>query len=358
MVVTENFILRYANCWEDADVLLTQLNLPSGNKTLSIASGGENSLSLLATDPELVYVVDINPKQLYLFELKKTAVARLEREDCLAFKGFSDSKDRLKSYKLLRHELSSPAQAFWDKREAKIEKGIIFDGRLERNLQFFARWVRPIFHNQKTAMGLMSPKSAAEQADFYQKIWNTRLWQQVFKVFFSKPVMKIMAPDPDFFSYVKENVANYLLEKTGKHLSSVTAQQNHILHYALFGHFGDILPHYLRPENFSIIKSKLNRLRIYEGFAETPIAEVGQFDGYNLSNIFEYTTPTEFETLAQSLAQGGHSGTRYVYWNLMLPRKLSDKMPESFINRLDSSLQPDFSDKGWVYFRCLTDEKK
>jgi S-adenosylmethionine-diacylglycerol 3-amino-3-carboxypropyl transferase len=357
MVATDNFILRYANCWEDADVLLTQLQLKPASKVLSIVSGGENSLSLLTTDPELVLVVDINPKQLYLFELKKTAMAQLEREDCLAFKGFLPDKNRWKTYQLLRKNLSTAARDFWDKRERQILRGLIFDGRLERNLQFFAHWLRPVFHSKKTAMALMSAKTAAEQAYFYEKTWNTRLWRAVFNLFFSKTVMKVMAPDPAFFDYVKEDVSGYLLQKTGRHLSSVAAQQNHILHYALFGHFGDCLPHYLKAENYGLIKSRLDRLQMHEGFAETPITEGVRFDGFNLSNIFEYTTPSEFEALSQSLAKGGKTGARYVYWNLMLPRQMSAQLQQQFVNRLDSSLLPDFEDKGWVYFRCLLDEK-
>ena len=39
--------IRYAQCWEDADVLLQALAVQPGDVCLSIASGGENTLSLL-----------------------------------------------------------------------------------------------------------------------------------------------------------------------------------------------------------------------------------------------------------------------------------------------------------------------
>ena len=44
-------IIRYAQCWEDADVLLAGLAVQPGDVCLSIGSGGENSLSLLTRDP-------------------------------------------------------------------------------------------------------------------------------------------------------------------------------------------------------------------------------------------------------------------------------------------------------------------
>ena len=61
-------IIRYANCWEDADILLAGLSPASGSKVLSIGSAGDNSFSFLVTDPELVAAVDINPTQLFLIE--------------------------------------------------------------------------------------------------------------------------------------------------------------------------------------------------------------------------------------------------------------------------------------------------
>ena len=70
MVKTNDFILRYTNCWEDSDLLLQQINKGANAEYLSIASGGENSLSLLSLDPKRVHIIDINPLQIYLIELK------------------------------------------------------------------------------------------------------------------------------------------------------------------------------------------------------------------------------------------------------------------------------------------------
>jgi S-adenosylmethionine-diacylglycerol 3-amino-3-carboxypropyl transferase len=39
--------LRYANCWEDADILLAGLDIKTGDLVLSIGSAGDNSFSLL-----------------------------------------------------------------------------------------------------------------------------------------------------------------------------------------------------------------------------------------------------------------------------------------------------------------------
>jgi len=54
-------LIRYAQCWEDADVLLEALDIRPGHVCLSIASGGDNTLALLSRRPERVLAVDRNP---------------------------------------------------------------------------------------------------------------------------------------------------------------------------------------------------------------------------------------------------------------------------------------------------------
>jgi len=49
--------IRYANCWEDADILLEGLNPEQGAKILSIGSAGDNSFAFLANNPEVVVAV-------------------------------------------------------------------------------------------------------------------------------------------------------------------------------------------------------------------------------------------------------------------------------------------------------------
>ena len=41
--------IRYAQCWEDADVLLDALQVEPGDTCLSIASAGDNTLALAVT---------------------------------------------------------------------------------------------------------------------------------------------------------------------------------------------------------------------------------------------------------------------------------------------------------------------
>ena len=56
--------IRYAQVWEDADILVPALRPKAGETVVSIASAGDNALALLAEGPERVIAIDMNPTQL------------------------------------------------------------------------------------------------------------------------------------------------------------------------------------------------------------------------------------------------------------------------------------------------------
>src|SRR5688572_951417 len=63
-------LLRYGQCWEDADILVDGLGVGAGHTCLSIASAGENTLSLLSRGAARVVAIDLNPAQLAALELR------------------------------------------------------------------------------------------------------------------------------------------------------------------------------------------------------------------------------------------------------------------------------------------------
>lgn len=350
--------LKYANCWEDADLLVTRLGAIRGRQVLSIGSGGENSLSLLSGQPGRLVVVDVSPVQLFLFELKRAAMKALEREEFLGFLGYADSNFRWWTYGRLRGDLGPRPRGYWDAQRGRIERGVIHTGRVERTLRLLARFVLPLIHPRACSRELMSRKSAGEQARFYRAVWDNRRWRAMVKVLFGKPAIYAISPEADFFKFHSgSGVAEFLLEKSRQHLSSVAAQESHILHYFLFGHFGSHLPHFAREENYATIRANLGAVVTHEGRVETAFPAFGRFDIFNLSNIFEYTTPAGFEVLAEAMAAGANAGARLAYWNVLVPRALSQVRSDAFRNLLDTSRDRSVPDRGWHYSRFLVDER-
>ena len=57
-------ILRYAQVWEDADILLQALDIHEDDNILSIASAGENAISMLVKNPDKVFAIDLSENQI------------------------------------------------------------------------------------------------------------------------------------------------------------------------------------------------------------------------------------------------------------------------------------------------------
>lgn len=340
--------IRYANCWEDADVLLEGLQVSAGDRVLSIGSAGDNSFSLLTQHPEIVVAVDINPMQLQLIELKKAAFKALEYEDFLAFLGFTESTQRKALFAQVAHHLSSDSLNFWKARPNEIDAGLIAQGKFERYFELFRNRLLPLIHTSKGITELFEEKSAQEQAAFFQKRWNNLRWRMLFRVFFSKFVMGRFGRDPEFLKEVEIPVSEFIAKKSSQHLSDVACQHNYFLQFILRGKFMTALPHYARKEHFETIRANIDRLTVFEGLAESAFEQFSGFNRFNLSNIFEYMNPELFTAVVNNLVQHGTPGSRYAYWNLMVPRKMSNVHTDL---EHDTRLSKDLTDrdKGFFY---------
>ena len=77
--------LRYAQCWEDADILLEGLDINNHDVCLSIASAGDNTLAMLAKNPKRVIAIDLNPTQIACLDLRVSAYQHLSYQELLEF---------------------------------------------------------------------------------------------------------------------------------------------------------------------------------------------------------------------------------------------------------------------------------
>ena len=347
-------MIRYANCWEDADLLLKGLDAKEGACHLSIGSAGDNSFSLLTTNPSLVVAVDISPVQIYLIALKKAAIRKMSREVYLHFAGFTykgEDTNRWNQYCEIRKDLSPDARNYWNQNRVIICEGIIYSGKFERYFQLFAKRILPLIHSSKRIECLLKPKSEKEQEKFYQQHWNNRRWKWLFRLFFSRKLMGWLGRDPAFLNQVQIPVADFIFKKAAQHLISKEAQKNYMLDFALTGQFQKNLPHYVRSGNYEMIQKNLDQLVCRIGPAESVITEFGKFDYFNLSNIFEYLDSEHFEKLSHQLTDGANPDAKIAYWNLMVERKVSTICKQ--LKTEDQLDQIQSADKGFFYQRFL-----
>ncbi len=310
--------IRYANCWEDADILCEALQPAPGKRIFSIASGGDNAFALLAEGAE-VLAADLNPAQLAVVELKSVAIRTLERAELLAFLGIQPASNRLETFQNLRADLSPAAQTWWDAQPDALAAGIIHAGKFERFLRTFGQRILPLVHRRRTIEALMQPRSPEDRSRFYRQTWDNRRWRALFKIAMSRPVLGRGGRDPAFFQHVDGPVSIRLLSRVGQAFQTLPLEENPWLDYILHGNFTRTLPRYLRPGILESLRKRLDHLTLVHGPAGN-LPDAGRFDGFNLSDIFEYLDPPACSELYGKLLAQSNPGARLAYWNMLVPR--------------------------------------
>jgi S-adenosylmethionine-diacylglycerol 3-amino-3-carboxypropyl transferase len=102
--------IRYAQCWEDADVLLEALDVKPGHVCVAIASAGDNALAMLSKAPARVIALDLSRAQLACLELRVAAYRVLNHPQLLELIGSRFGTQRLRYYRFCRAHLSAGAR--------------------------------------------------------------------------------------------------------------------------------------------------------------------------------------------------------------------------------------------------------
>jgi S-adenosylmethionine-diacylglycerol 3-amino-3-carboxypropyl transferase len=350
--------IRYAQCWEDADVLLEALDIQPGACCLSIASAGENTLALLTRDPGKVLAIDLSPAQLHVLALRVAAYRALAYDEMLGFLGSTKCADRMHLYKKCREYLACDAQAFWDARPEVLCEGICAAGKFDHYFRLFRRRVLPMVHSRRRVESLLTPKLRAQRLDFYEREWNNLRWRLMFRVFFSRFVMGRMGRDPEFFRYVEGNVADRILARTCYALTELDPATNPYVRWILEErHIPQALPCALRPENFERIRQNLDRLQWRGCSLEDAIeSDEPRFDCFNLSDIFEYMSEENYEQLLRLLVKHSNRGARLAYWNMLVPRHRPESLSDSLAPLAGLSEQLFAKDQAFFYSAFVVEE--
>jgi S-adenosylmethionine-diacylglycerol 3-amino-3-carboxypropyl transferase len=316
-------IIRYAQCWEDADTVLAALDIRPGDVCFSVGSGGENSLSLLSRAPRQVVAVDISPAQNACLELKAAGFRGLSHPELLEFVGVRPSQRRVQLYQQVRRHLTDEARSYWDLNRRIIDGGLVAAGKFENYFALFRRWVLPLIHSRRTVAALFEPRSRPERQRFYRERWNNWRWRVLCQLFFSRFVMGHLGRDPHFFDYVEGEVAKPILARTEHALAEVDPSRNPYLQWIACGRFLNALPHAWRAENFDAIRDSIDALEIRLISVEAYLAAAADasIDRFNLSDIFEYISAAGSEKLFADIVRCGRAGGRVAYWNMQAPRR-------------------------------------
>lgn len=325
--------IRYAQLWEDADVLCAGLGDQAGNTLVSICSAGDNALAMLTLDPARVVVVDLSPAQIACLHLRIGAMRALTHPEFLELMGARPSTRRADLLARATADLDAETQSFWrDLSDDVAEHGAGGVGKFERYFRIFRTKLLPWVHSKSTINGIFEPKSREARQRFLDTRFNTWRWKLLLNLFFSRFVMGRMGRDKAFFDHVDGSPAQHVARRIQHAAVDTDPSQNPYLHWILKDGHGDALPMTWRAEHYDTIRARLDRLDIRVGSLEAFVSTGERAHGFNLSDIFEYMSPEVFAQVYGSILDASAPGARLVYWNMMAPRRV----PPGFADKVDT----------------------
>jgi S-adenosylmethionine-diacylglycerol 3-amino-3-carboxypropyl transferase len=262
--------------WEDPRLDKEALNITEDDVILSISSAGCNALSFLLENPKHIYLVDRNPCQNALTELKIAAIKHFDYETF--WKMFGEGvlpQFSTKYYPKLRPYLSDASKSYWD------AKAFYFDGSgLKRSfywrgtcgtVAWIISWYISLVPGLKHAiLSLFDAKSVEEQKVIYEKFVAPKLWNGVItrliktEVYLSwtgipLPQQKLLATTAGS----TESVGAWIKAQLDYVCTQLPINENYFWLVYLLGRYTKACsPEYLKEENFAKLKASVGKISI------------------------------------------------------------------------------------------------
>ena len=344
--ILNNWEIRYSMVWEDFRCLEQACAFQPEGSVLAIGSAGCNALNTLLKVAK-VHVVDLNPAQLALIDLKRIAIEHLNYEEVIQLLGLESGPSH-QIYKNICHHLPRSAQKFFNENQKLLDLGLFRCGKLEQFFSMFRKEFLP-----KTSPMLLSPQWLSRLSHEQQFVWLETLdWQSlqesIAAYFDFKGLTRGRSPEQ--MKYVtSQNVAYPFYLQFKQHLYQGRIAENFYLFYFLTGQLPEkaFWPDYLQPQNFSMLKKKIKGLKLYHQSLEQFFSISSQaYSSMILSDIFEYMSPEQSEQLMKLLSKYLMPQGRIAFWNLLVDRKAPS---DTFRFLQEQSLKAMEADRLWFY---------
>lgn len=348
------FKLVFTHNWEDPESDHKALKIKSNDVIMAITSGGCNVLGFLLFDPAMIYSLDINPTQSYLLELKIGAIKSLNFDEFLSFAGLRPSQNRLEKYEKIIPSLSNEAIDYWNSQSKILSKGFIMNGQYEMFVKIAGKFIM-FLQGKKRVQNLFKEKSKEEQEAYFDNKWNTRRFHFIFKILFNKHILARRGLVADYFHFDdgSKSFSESFYNRSKKAFRNISIKGNYFLSLYLLGNYQNEqeVPDYLKRENFEIIKSRLDRIKIVTSDAQSWIDSLpnGSIDCFALSNICELMSESETHRLFTGVYNKARNNARVIFRNLMIQREVPDDLKEKIVRDDIISKEIYDNDRSFVY---------
>lgn len=319
------------------------LEVTSGDRILTIASGGEVPLTLLCLTEDIqVTAVDFSPTQIRLCRLKLAAALAIPFPENGRFLGFTtmERSERLRWYDTtVCPALSEDDRAFWELHRKELARGIIRSGRFERYIGY-VRVLADCLIGRRNLQLLTACTSIDEQKHvFAERIASRASLKALFRIAFHPALYKKRGLDEQALIHADQTTGERFYGKFEAFCTNSPASGNYFLQFFLLGGCitEEAYPDYLKPENRVRLTENLQRfeLKVTSFQAEINSIDKGFYQKIHLSNLGDWCSTEEFKALMEQLNQKADLGTQMCSRHLQKNQFQSDG---GFGWRLDQEL--------------------
>ena len=309
--------VRYSLVWEDFETLFSGLQYDQNDHVLIVTSGGCNVLNSLLRPVASVTSIDINPIQNSLLALKMHIIRDHDYATFASLLGLHGQNGVTEGWNKLKKTLSYEEAGLWEPYFQLQPEGLLLFGKLERYILSF----RKLLDDEISSMlrKLVTFDSVTAQHKYFMNYLQRSTFRELFVNFFNEQNLS-KGRDAKLFKYAEEPAGETFYQRLVSFIRTFLVKDNFYFRLFFFGleNLEFRLPACYQPENFETIKTNLHKIRIVRGEAiEYLLSEnASNITKASLSNIFEYTSRSEFMAVCGELARRRPS-LRFVYWNLL-----------------------------------------
>lgn len=344
--------LSYSFGNEDWKTESKALQIRKGDSAVCITASGDRPLHLLLDDCSELVSVDLNPIQNYLLQLKIAAMKNLEFDQYLSFLGINKHEDRKRSLKILTNHMEAEAAQFWLKNEKIVDKGVLFQGAVEKFTKLFSCFVKLI--RRKKVNRLFNINCLEEQKKFVKEQWDVYFWRKFFEIAMNPKISQIFFKDPGLQGNLVSSIkpGTYIYDRMNQSMNQHLAKDNLLLSMIFNGKVTqDAFPPYLQKESVEKIKLNLNRLHIKTdniiNFLESE--PENRFDCFSLSDVISYVSEDDYRRLVKEVYRTAKPGARFSFRQFLSNRTIPESLSPSFNRNHELEKELEAVDRCFVY---------
>lgn len=337
--------LSYSFGNEDWRTESAALRLQPDDEVLCITASGDRPLNLLYQPCKKIVSIDANPIQNHLLHLKAAAMKELSFSDYLGFLGASDFSGRTAILQKLSSSMDHDAAQFWRSRLKMIEKGVLYQGEVERLSKVVAKGASLL--QRKKLKRLFEMDNLEEQQRFLKEEWNGKFWESLLRIVLNPLISWLFIEDPGLTNVASSiKPGKYIYHRMHESLHRDLAKKNLLLSMLLQGKVSpEAYPPYLLEDGTEAIRDRLHRLEIktMDVIEYLESLEGPTFDAFSLSDIISYLKPPQHMRLYQAMIKTAKPGARFCLRQFLSAKELPEAVQPHF--KRDKALESELEQK-------------